>query len=145
MGVPRCFGFYVETLETSVRLCRCTKMIWNYVEMLKTSVRLCRYTKMIWNYVETAGLVSLYLVFRNLIAPVITSGKTTWGYQKLQVFRKLEHGPQYYSQNISLYPLHLDLKHQTCTYFTLSEMSTQLKVLHCHRPKGLNIFNQYLS
>ena len=36
---------------------------------------------MIWNYVETAGLVSLHVnlhvVFRNLVAFLITSGKTT--------------------------------------------------------------------
>ena len=36
---------------------------------------------------------SLHTVFRNLLALVITSDKTTWGYRELQVFRKLEHGP----------------------------------------------------
>ena len=38
---------------------------------------------MIWNYVETVWLVSLHIslhtVFRNLVALVITSGKTTGG------------------------------------------------------------------
>ena len=57
---------------------------------------------MIWNYVEPAGLVSLHVslhaVFRNLVALVITSGETTWGYRELQVSRKLEHGPRHYSQ-----------------------------------------------
>ena len=72
-------------------------MFWHYVETLETSVRLCRCTKMIWNYVETAGLVSLHVVFWNLVAPVITSGKTTWDYKELQVSRKLEHGPWHYS------------------------------------------------
>ena len=51
---------------------------------------------MIWNYVEMAGLVNLYVVFRNLVPPVITSGETTWGYWEVQVFRKLEHGPWHY-------------------------------------------------
>ena len=51
---------------------------------------------MIWNYVETAGLISLHVVFRNLVAPVITSGETTWGYRELQVSRKLKHGPRHY-------------------------------------------------
>ena len=51
---------------------------------------------MICNYIETAGLVSLHTVFQNLVALVITSGDTTWGYRKLQVSRKLEHGPQHY-------------------------------------------------
>ena len=36
------------------------------------------------------GIVSLYVVFWNLVAPVITSGETTWGYRKLELFRKLE-------------------------------------------------------
>ena len=71
-------------------------MFWHYVETLETFVRLCRCTKMIWNYVETAGLVSLHVVFRDLVAPVITSGETTWGYRELQVSRKLEHGPRHY-------------------------------------------------
>ena len=71
-------------------------MFWYYVETLETSVRLCRCTKMIWNYVETAGLVSLHVVFRNLVAPVITNGETTWGYRELQVSRKLGHGPRHY-------------------------------------------------
>ena len=56
---------------------------------------------MIWNYVETVGLVSLYVslhaVFRNLIALVITSGKTAGSYRELQVSRKLEHGPRHYN------------------------------------------------
>ena len=56
---------------------------------------------MIWNYVETAGLlgvhVSLHLVFRNLVALVITSGETMWDYRELQVSRKLEHGPRHYN------------------------------------------------
>ena len=56
---------------------------------------------MIGNYVETARLVSLhvslYVVFRNLVALVITSGETTWGYWELQVSRKLEHGPRHYN------------------------------------------------
>ena len=50
-------------LETSISLCRCTKMIWYYIEKLKISVGLYRYTKMIWNYVEMAGLVSQDVVF----------------------------------------------------------------------------------
>ena len=54
---------------------------------------------MIWNYVQTAGLVSLHVVFQNLVAPIITSGKTTWGYKELQVFRKLEHGPWHYNHH----------------------------------------------
>ena len=41
-------------------------------------------------------LVSLYAVFRNFVALVITSGKTTWGYQELLVSHKLEYGPQHY-------------------------------------------------
>ena len=40
-------------------------MFWHYVETLETSVRLCRCTKMIWNYIETARLVSLHVAFRN--------------------------------------------------------------------------------
>ena len=52
---------------------------------------------MIWNYVEMAGLVSLHVVFRNLVAPVITSGETTWGYKELQVSHKLEHGSRHYT------------------------------------------------
>ena len=68
-------------------------MFWHYVETLETSVRLCRCTKMIWNYVKTAGLVSLHVVFWNLVVSVITSGKTTWGYRKVQVSHKLEHRP----------------------------------------------------
>ena len=52
---------------------------------------------MIWNYVETGGLVSLHVVFWNLVAPVITSSKTTWGYRELQMSRKLEHGPRHYN------------------------------------------------
>ena len=52
---------------------------------------------MIWNYVKTAGLVSLHAVFRNLVAFVITSSETTWGYRELQVSRKLEHEPQHYN------------------------------------------------
>ena len=52
---------------------------------------------MIWNYVETEGLVNLHVVIRNLVALVITSGETTWGYQKLHVSRKLEHGPRHYT------------------------------------------------
>ena len=39
---------------------------------------------------------SLYAVFRNLVALVITSGETTWGYRELHVSHKLEHGPQHY-------------------------------------------------
>ena len=58
-------------------------MFWYYVETLKTSVRLCRCTKMIWNYVITAELVSLHVMLRNLVAPVITSDIITWGYQEL--------------------------------------------------------------
>ena len=45
-------------------------------------------------------LVSLHAVFRNLVAPVITSGETTWGYRELHVSRKLEHGPRHYT-NVS--------------------------------------------
>ena len=86
------FWPYVETLETSVSLCKCIKMIWNYVETLKTSVILCRCIKMAWNYVEMAGLVNLHVVFQNLVALVITSSRTTWGYQEQSVSRKLEHG-----------------------------------------------------
>ena len=56
---------------------------------------------MIWNYVETAELVSLHVVFRNLVAPVITSGETTWGYRELQVSRKLEHGSRHYTSLVS--------------------------------------------
>ena len=53
---------------------------------------------MIWNYIETAGPVSLHVVFRNLVARVITSGETTWGYRELHASRKLEHGLQHYNQ-----------------------------------------------
>ena len=52
---------------------------------------------MIWNYVKTARLVSLHIVFRNLVTFVITSGETTWVYQELQVSGKLEHEPQHYN------------------------------------------------
>ena len=52
---------------------------------------------MIWNYVETAGLVSLHAVFRNLVALVITSGKTMGAYRELQMSSKLEHRLQYYN------------------------------------------------
>ena len=52
---------------------------------------------MIWNYIETTGLVSLHTMFRNLVALVITSGKTTEDYRELQVSRKLEHRPQHYN------------------------------------------------
>ena len=31
-----------------------------------------------------------------LVAFIITSGETTWGYQILQVSRKLEHAPRHY-------------------------------------------------
>ena len=59
---------------------------------------------MIWNYVETTGLVSLHgslhAVFWNLVALVITSGETTWGYRELQMFRKLEHGPRHYTVDV---------------------------------------------
>ena len=40
--------------------------------------------------------VSLYTVFQNLVALVITSSETTWGYQELQVSHKLEHRLQHY-------------------------------------------------
>ena len=51
---------------------------------------------MIWNYIEMVELISLHVVFRNLVAPVISSGETTWGYKELQVSRKLEYGPWHY-------------------------------------------------
>ena len=72
-------------------------IFWHYVDTLKTSISLCRYNKIIWNHVKMAGLVSLHVMFRNLVAPVITSGETTWGYQALQVSRKLKHGPRHYN------------------------------------------------
>ena len=90
------FWHYVKILETSISLCRYTKMIWNYVKTLKTFISLCRYTKMIWNYIKMVGLVNLYVVFRNLVVLVITSSKTTWGYRKLQVSHKLEHKSRHY-------------------------------------------------
>ena len=56
---------------------------------------------MIGNYVETAGLinlhVSLHAVFWNSVALVITIGETTWGYQELQMFHKLEYRPRHYN------------------------------------------------
>ena len=97
LDVPISYSIYIETLQILVRLYRCTKMIWNYIETLKTSVRLWKCTKMIWNCVKTAGLVSLHVVFWNWVAPIITSGKTTWGYRELRVSRKLEHGPRHYN------------------------------------------------
>ena len=48
---------------------------------------------MIGNYFEIARLISLYVVFWNLVVLVITSGKATWGYWELQVFCKLKHWP----------------------------------------------------
>ena len=39
----------------------------------------------------------LHAVFRNLVALVITTDETTWGYRKLHVSRKLEHGPRHYT------------------------------------------------
>ena len=71
--------------------------------MLK-SLLVCikRCTEMIWNYVKTAGLVSLHVslhvVFRNLVALVITIGKTIWGYRELQVSCKLKHGSWHYNK-----------------------------------------------
>ena len=59
---------------------------------------------MIWNYVEMAGLVSLHVVFQNLVVPIITSGETTWGYRELQMSRKLEHGLRYYTSHGALLP-----------------------------------------
>ena len=60
-------------------------------------------------YVETAGLVSLHvrlhIVFRNLVVLVITSGKTTWGYRKLQMSRKLEHWPRHYIESDLIFQL----------------------------------------
>ena len=76
---------------------RCTGIFWHYIETLKSSVSLCRCTKIIWNYVKMAELVSLHIVFRNLVVLVITSDETTWGYQALQMSCKLKHGPRYYS------------------------------------------------
>ena len=80
--VSRQFGIIVETLKT---LLVCIK----------------KYTRMIGNYVKTAGLVSLhislYVVFQNLVALVITSGETTWGYQELQGSHKLKHRPRHYN------------------------------------------------
>ena len=52
-------------------------MFWHYVEKLKTSIGLYKCTKISWNYVETAGLLSLQVVFWNLVALIITSSKTT--------------------------------------------------------------------
>ena len=52
---------------------------------------------MMWNYVEMAKLVSLYIVFRNLVARVIIGGETTWGYRELQVSRKLKYRPWHYN------------------------------------------------
>ena len=77
-------------------------MFSHYIETLETFVRLCRCTKMIWNYIETAGLVSLHVMFRNLVASVITSGETTLGHRELQMFRKLEHRPRHYKFSIIL-------------------------------------------
>ena len=48
-------------------------------------------------------VVSLHAVFQNSVALVITSGKTRWGYREIQVFRKLEHGPQHYIKPENLY------------------------------------------
>ena len=72
-------------------------------ESLKTLlVCIKRCIKMIWNYVEITGLIyldmSLYTLFRNLVVLVITSSKTTWSYQELQVSRKLKHGRQLYKR-----------------------------------------------
>ena len=94
-GYTKKFWYDVETLKISVSLCRCIKIIWNYVETLNTSVNLCRSTKLIWNYIETAGLVSLHVIFRNLVAVIITSGETTCSYWELEVSHKLEHGPRH--------------------------------------------------
>ena len=51
---------------------------------------------MIWIYVKMAGFVSQHVVFQSLVAPVITTSKTTWGYRELQVSRKLEHRLRHY-------------------------------------------------
>ena len=75
------------------RWSRCNEMFWHYVETLKISVSLYRCTKIISHYVEMTGLVSLHVMFWNLVALVITSDKTTWGYRELHVSRKLEHVP----------------------------------------------------
>ena len=75
--------------QNDLELClKCWKLLLVYAR---------RCTKMIWNYIETLGLVSLYIslhtVFQNLVALVITSDKTMWGYQELQVSCKLKYGP----------------------------------------------------
>ena len=46
---------------------------------------------MIWNYDEIARLLSLYVMFLNLVTLVITNGETTWGYWELQISRKFKH------------------------------------------------------
>ena len=37
-----------------------------------------------------------------MVALVITSGETTWGYWELQVSRKVEHGPWHYKYNSTI-------------------------------------------
>ena len=68
---------------------------------------------MIWNYVEIEGLVnlhvSLHVVFRNLVALVITCSETTWGYWELQVFRKLKHRLRHYIVLVTLGLIHFSL------------------------------------
>ena len=68
---------YVQVWCLRSKCSGCTEMFLHYVQTLETFVRLCRCTKMIWNYIEKAGLVSLHVVFRILVAPLIISGKTT--------------------------------------------------------------------
>ena len=41
--------------------------------------------------------ISLHAMFQNLVTLIITSGKTMWGYQELQVSYKLVHGPRHYN------------------------------------------------
>ena len=59
---------------------------------------------MIWNYVETSETcksafhVSEFGRARNYTPD--DNGMTTWGYRELQVPRKLEHGPRYYTDTI---------------------------------------------
>ena len=47
-----------------------------------------------WRHVSLYA--SLHAVFWNLVALVITSSKTTYGYRELQVSRKLVYVPRHY-------------------------------------------------
>ena len=99
-------------------------------ETLKTLlVCIKRYIEIIESYVEIVRLVSLHVslhvVFRNLVALVVTSDKTMWGYREVQVSRKLEHGPRHYN---ALQLLDIDCIEANCLNFILLALVVVFKL-----------------